>query len=349
MNYPMTEIPDRDNEEETKIFHNYYVEKYARYLKKTLMMRATYANGSITEYRVPAVDHYYFEDDLQERLESESLEMREILEKLDELQAGTRVSRLDSLLLSLITMFSVVSGLIVSIFGQKILTTFLPFFVSIFILPFYYGYMKGAVWDDYWQRLKGWEALFLLPILFVMAFAPMAVAFYMMSAFPRTTTGFYYSAGITLAMGLLAAVLMTIYSMKLLLLKPMMRRIFKCYFDHAPTKREKLIGGVVPSSLGTFGKVFIGAFGKGRKFVPDARRKEVNTMLSAMLRKESGLFTLGSESLIMAHGRIESDKFIKGLYAKEFFWFIDLYFINTLAALFAVFIFGYNFVLPLLS
>jgi len=171
---------------------------------------------------------FYFIDSASEPGESERT--------LSGVQESLAIGKVDNLLLLLLTLFFSLLSLVNIIIGAKALLISAIVLIFVLLIPFYVGYIKGAIWDSMNYRIIGWNLLFAEAIVFGIN-VPASVIFHLRLLVPIVTLPFPESLGPLASLGLLLGSFLLV----VVLDRPAMIRVAQLYFDSAPSRRADLI------------------------------------------------------------------------------------------------------------
>ncbi len=302
----------------------YYVNNYAEYLRKKDASPSAKVGTSSQSFRYifQPTEHYYFDEETLKLFDSwKKPELSQVM------NSSALIEKQDSLYFGLLTGVTF-SATIVNVFlGSKVLASSLPFLLCLFGIPFYRGYLKGSLRADFANRLKGWENLVLILLMFLFLVFPLEYASFLFSAALFFTNiiqvpmflGFYYAQLFALILvGVVFFVLVMIAVMVCsLAVRVVAVKLTKIYFDNSPSRRADVLRGIM--------------------FTGDIRSIQVNAVLSAMLHRQEIELSLGSEHLRVQNSMVNSEGFIRGCYCKGWNWFLDIYVLClTLASTFVL-------------
>lgn len=170
---------------------------------------------------------FYYIDGVSEPSENEHLFAR--------IQESLTLGKTDNLFLVLITIFFSSLSLVNILLGVKALTWSLVLLPFILLVPFYVGFIKGALMDDMRQRIIGWDLLF-VEMIASGIFVSGSIVFNLRIAwlFGGAPVSFLQSLGSLVL--LLVSLLATVWLKRFFTLK-----IAQFYFDKIPSHRAKTI------------------------------------------------------------------------------------------------------------
>jgi len=309
-------IPGIDNQtESSRLSINYYMDRYSKYLKKkvTSPFVADPLNPHIIRIVKP-IEYYYFEQEALNLFDAD--EQARKTEKTGDFRRNPFVEQQDALYLVLLTGVAYCSTVVNLFLGRKILAASLPFLLCIFFVPFYHGYLKGALRDNFGKRIEGWESLILISVIFPIisiSFLYLLPNLYfsilmfmhqwiMRCIYASCIMSFQVIALVMIGVVGFALVLGTIH-LAVILARPVAIELTKYYFDSSPTRRQDILRGI------TY----------------DPRLTKANQVLSAMLHRIETELVLGNETVTIQNSMVNSEKLIRGSYEKGWTWFMSTY------------------------
>jgi hypothetical protein len=155
---------------------------------------------------------------------------------LSRVQESLAIGKIDNLLLLLLTLFFSLLSLVNIILGARALMVSTIVLIFVLLIPFYVGYIKGAIWDNTHHRIIGWNLLFAEAIVLGI-YVPVSVMFHLQLLVPIITLPFPESLGPLASLGLL----LVSFLLVVILDRPAMIRVAQLYFDSAPSRRAELI------------------------------------------------------------------------------------------------------------
>lgn len=297
--------------ESLRQFMSYYANNYARYLKQKVASPAMNTSSPSVKLILQPAQHYYFDEDTLGLFDSGKSDEP----KLDESVDGNHlIEKQDSLYLVLLTGISFCSTIVNAFLGSKVLASSLPFLVCLFLIPFYRGYLKGALRGDFINRLKGWENLVLILFMFpTIVFSLQYLLPQLFTSLTQITRGSLNPVSLsypTLLAFLFAGLAFFVYLLAVVeigsfMVRAAAVRLAKSYFDNSPSKRADVLRAIM--------------------YAGSVRSIQVNAILSAMLHRADIELRLGDKTLRVQDSMVDSEGLIRGSYCKGWNWFLDIY------------------------
>ncbi len=309
--------------ESSRLFMGYYVNNYAGYLKKKDASPSIKVGTSSPSFKYifQPTEHYYFDEDTLKSFDSGKKP-----ELSQAMNGSPLIEKQDSLYFALLTLVTFSSTIVNLFLGKNVLASSLPFLLCLFGVPFYRGYLKGSLRADFANRLKGWENLVLILLMFLFLVFPLEYAsflflgvLFLTSTIPAQLLPFFsvqlfalILVGVVFFLLVMVAVMVCALAVRVAAVK-----LTKIYFDNSPSRRADILRGIM--------------------FAGDIRSIQVNAVLSAMLHRQEIELSLGSEHLKVQNSMVNSERFIRGCYCKGWNWFLDIYVLClTLASTFVL-------------
>jgi len=297
--------------ESDRLFSGYYMDRYARYLKRKDASPRVVLDPSkpYVQLLYEPVEHYYFDQEALKLFDAD--EQGKKPEKEEDVERNPLIEKQDALYLVLLTGVAYTSTVINVFLSPKVLAASLPFLLCVFCVPFYRGYLKGSLKDDFGNRLRGWENLVLIsimsPIVSVSFWYLFPNLYLLSSVFMRQILKASWVQLFTLAViGIVCLVfILAVIRTAVFLVRLVAVNLTKFYFDNSPSRRPDILNHIT--------------------YAGDRRRINANVVLSAMLHRLETKLVLGSQLLTVQASMVDSEKFIQGSYGKGWSWFLDIY------------------------
>jgi hypothetical protein len=296
--------------ESHRLFSNYYVNTYAQYLKRGFLSPVMIPDPSRPSLKLiyePA-EHYYFDQDTLNLVDSRNQKKTDVE---DIVERNPVIDKQDSLYFVLLTGVAYCSTVLNAFLGAKVLESSILFLLCLFAIPFYRGYLKGSLGDDFRNRLRGWEDLVLISIIFptiTLSYwfvLPRSYEIILLLLNRLLRASLVQPLTIVVTGGISFVGVFAILAFAALVARAVAIGLTKFYFDSSSRRRPDILGAV--------------------SFAGDARRTSANEVLSAMLHRIETEVTLGNEILTVRNGMANSINFIRGVYGKGWNWFLDTY------------------------
>jgi len=133
--------PDSTAIESTRLFSEFYVSTFARYLQRKVMSPSKSPDSSVPYYQLLSqpTEHYYFDEATLKFFESEHGEIGEPRNR------SSIIERQDSLYLTILAAVALCSTFVNGLLGPRVLGPSVPILACLFLVPFYRGYLKGSL------------------------------------------------------------------------------------------------------------------------------------------------------------------------------------------------------------
>lgn len=299
--------PNPTEIESTRLFSEFYVNTFARYLQRRLISPSKMPDSSVPDFQLlnQPTEHYCFDE---ETLRFFELEHGVIAEPTNR---NSIIEKQDSLYLTILAAVALCATFVNSLLGPRVLGASVPILACLFLIPFYRGYLKGSLKDDFMNRLRGWESFIL--IVFMVPFVGFSFGyvlpnlFLISSSFVRGVISPLHAELLTgvLVGGVSLAIIFSLVYVGALVVRAVALRLVRVYFDNSPSTRPEILRAIIPAG--------------------DIRRISVNAILSAMLHRTDTEVRIGEDILRVQRSAVNSDGFVRMLYCKGWNWFLDLY------------------------
>lgn len=303
-------IPKTDREIESfRLSTCYYMHRYARYLKKRTVSIITPdpSRPYIKTVFIPPIEYYYFDQEAINLFDAD--EQNKKNKKYEDFERNPLVEKQDALYLVLLTGIAYCSTAVNLFLGTNVLAASLPFLLCLFCVPFYHGYVRGSLRDDFGNRLKGWENLVLIsvifPIISISFWYLLPNLYFSIRMFLHQISNVPWVEVITLALVSAVGLVLVLSAIHVavILARLVAINLTQFYFDSSPSKRHDIL----------------------KEITLDPEMIEANQVLSAMLHRKETEVVLGNQVLAIRNSMVSSDKFIRGSYRKEWPLFVNTY------------------------